>query len=52
MLGVFTDQAHNLIPLSEGEAPMPGQPVVNDQHAAIRALRKEIASARAKAIAS
>ena len=32
MLGVFTDQAHNLILLSEDEARMLGRPVVEPQH--------------------
>jgi hypothetical protein len=50
-VGVFTDQAHDLILLSEDEARMLGPPVV-DVHAAAIALWKEIASARARAIAS
>jgi hypothetical protein len=40
MLGVLTDQAHNLILLSEDEARMLGQPVVDIHAAAIKALRR------------
>jgi hypothetical protein len=51
MLGVFTDRAHDLILLCEDGARMLGRPVV-DIHAAAITLWKEIASARAAAIAS
>jgi hypothetical protein len=46
---VFTVQAHNVIMLSEDEARMLGPPVVDVHAAAVEALRKEIASARAPA---
>jgi hypothetical protein len=51
MLGVVAGEAHDLILLSEDEARMLGRPVV-DIHAAAITLWKEIASARATAIAS
>jgi hypothetical protein len=51
MLGVFTDQAHDLILLSEDQGRMLGRPVV-DIHAAAITFCKGIASARATAMAS